>query len=152
MNLCRCPVCHARIDLISLIQDSAGRDMLTLIMSFDKSFGTALAIYISLFRPAKSDLRNDRALRLMYEVLAISEDKNRLEAAMVKTYETLRNDPSFTIFRDHKYLQHVFNDPKLDDLVKAKRRPVPAAHQEIKQSNTLAPVSELMREHGYDGK
>ena len=64
MNLGRCPCCHSRLHLDALVQDDAGRDLLLLLSGLEVETGRALVAYLTLFRPARRDLANDRAVRL----------------------------------------------------------------------------------------
>lgn len=61
MKLCRCPICHSNITLDALIADDAGRELLSLVAQLPDFVARPMMGYISLFRPAKSDLSNSRA-------------------------------------------------------------------------------------------
>ena len=89
MQLTRCPVCHSRLNLESLVQDDAGRDLLALLARLEKNTGAALVTYLGLFRSPSRDLANDRALRLAKETLEL-EQPNALTAALAHTVESMR--------------------------------------------------------------
>ncbi len=109
MQLTRCPVCHSRIDLEALVQDNAGRELLALLAQQDASTGTALVTYLGLFRPAKRDLTNDRALKLARETLAL-EAAQWLTPALQETVYALREKRRQGDVRpltNHNYLKSV---------------------------------------------
>ena len=62
MKLGRCPICHSHIQLEALIQDDAGSELLGLLAGLGRPLARPLVQYLGLFRPAKSDLSNARAL------------------------------------------------------------------------------------------
>jgi len=107
MRLGRCPVCHAHLHLDALVQDEAGRDLLALCATLPDDLGRALVGYLGLFRPAKSDLANDRALRLAREVLALESDPARLAWALSETVESLRAKGEARAMKNHNYLKRV---------------------------------------------
>ncbi|MFN3879822.1 MAG: hypothetical protein ACK4L8_00135 [Nitrincola lacisaponensis] len=109
MNLGRCPVCHSRLHLDALVQDDAGRELLTLLAKLDRSTGAALVSYMSLFRSKTRDLANDRALRIAQEALELAP-ANALMPALVQTVEQMRTKQQAGEFKplsNHKYLVKV---------------------------------------------
>ncbi len=109
MQLSRCPTCHARINLDSLCQDEAGRELLGILAGLDTLAGSALIGYLGLFRPATRDLSNDRALRLAREAMALG-DMPLLIAAMAETVQAMRakqDEGGFKPLTNHRYLQRV---------------------------------------------
>ena len=84
MKLGRCPVCHSHLHLDALIQDDAGSELLGLLSGLGRPLARPLVQYLALFRPAKSDLSNARALKLAQEALAIA-DRDSLVAALQDT-------------------------------------------------------------------
>ena len=66
----RCPNCGAGMSLDALIGHDALRQLLAQTLQASLPFGPALLRYLGLFRPAKRELRPDRAARLLGEVLA----------------------------------------------------------------------------------
>lgn len=107
MQLCRCPVCHARIGLAALVQDEAGRELLGLLAKLDTATGAALVGYLGLFRSAQRDLANDRALKLAKEALALG-DMGHVAQAMRLTADNLlgKGQP----LGNHNYLKKVLAD------------------------------------------
>lgn len=90
MRLGRCPVCHAHLHLDALVQDAAGRELLGLLATLPEGLGRALMPYLGLWRPARGDLDNARALRLAREALALDADPDRLAWALAETVEGIR--------------------------------------------------------------
>ncbi|SEQ24235.1 hypothetical protein SAMN03080615_00863 [Amphritea atlantica] len=118
MQLTRCPICHSRLSLESLVQDEAGRDLLALLARLEKNTGTALVTYIGLFRSPSRDLANDRALRLANEALELAEP-NVLTAALVHTVESMRAKQQLGHFKplsNHNYLRRVLESGQGADI------------------------------------
>ena len=110
MELCRCPVCHARIDLHACVQDDAGRELLALLVKVTPALGRALVQYLTLFRAANRDLANSRALRLAKDALDIQADPYLLAAAMQDTVEAVqskRQAGDGSPLKNHNYLKSV---------------------------------------------
>ncbi|EHA6976909.1 hypothetical protein JMC50_005104, partial [Vibrio parahaemolyticus] len=63
MKLTRCPVCHTNLHLDALIQDQSGKELLGEVASLPDFVARPMLAYLSLFRPAKSDLSLSRTLR-----------------------------------------------------------------------------------------
>ncbi len=106
----RCPVCHAEAALEAWAEDEAARELMALLAGLEAEVGRPLTAYLGLFRPKKSALSWERALRLAREVLALCPDSVRLSAAMSQTVESLRakrlegNDRPLS---NHNYLKRV---------------------------------------------
>lgn len=107
MHIGRCPACHAHLDLSTLVQDEAARELLALMAGLDAEIGRALVLYLGLFKPAKQDLRWDRALRLCREALALSPYPTVLARAIEDTVEAIRSKGGALPIRDHAYLRKV---------------------------------------------
>jgi hypothetical protein len=107
MRLGRCPVCHAHLHLDALVQDEAGRELLGLLATLPADLGRALVGYLTLFRPGKSDLSNDRALRLAREVMALDTDAGRLTAGLHETVDSIRAKGEVRRMTNHNYLKRV---------------------------------------------
>lgn len=113
MRLGRCPVCHAALHLDALVQDEAGRELLAIFVGLPDGLGRALVAYMGLWRPAKSDLSNARALNLAREVLvAGAASREALEVALWTTVEALRAKGEARALRNHNYLLRVLADAK----------------------------------------
>lgn len=109
MKLGRCPICHSHIQLEALIQDDAGSELLGLLSGLGRPLARPLVQYLGLFRPAKSDLTNSRALRLCEEVLALG-DRDTLAAALTDTVRSLhekRLQGQVKPLKNHNYLRQV---------------------------------------------
>jgi len=110
MQLGRCPVCHHRIDIQSILQDEAGSKLLGLLARQPKDVAEPLIQYLALFRPAKTDLTNMRALKLAQEVLAMG---GPLATALDKTVASIMKQRAgqslVKPLANHKYLQQVLD-------------------------------------------
>jgi hypothetical protein len=106
----RCPVCHSHLALEAIVQDDCARDLLGLLASMPDELGRALVSYLGLWRPAKQDLRWDRALRLAREVLALDTDQARLAWALAETVEAIRAKGGQTPIKSHGYLKRVIEN------------------------------------------
>lgn len=109
MQLGRCPVCHSRIGLEQMVQDEAGRLMMALLAKLDTESASAMVSYIGLFRPAKRDLANDRALKLIKETIQL-EEHGVLVLALQETVLALldkRSQGEAKPLANHNYLKQV---------------------------------------------
>lgn len=110
MKLTRCPICHSHIDLMSLIEDEAGRSLLVEVAKMESWFAQSLLNYISLFKPLKSDLNNARALKLLNETDSLSSNKQLLVKACNITVQSIREKRQqghAKPLKDHMYLKRV---------------------------------------------
>lgn len=117
MKLVRCPVCHTHIDLLSLIEDTAGRELLIEVTKLEGWAAPSLLSYISLFKPAKSDLNNARALKLLQEVLAMHSNRRLISEACDTTVQQIRakrQEGNAKPLKDHAYLKSVIETRKGD--------------------------------------
>ncbi|STO55342.1 Uncharacterised protein [Canicola haemoglobinophilus] len=116
MKLCRCPVCHSDIHLDQLLEDDAGREILTILTQLKGNNARAIVSYIALFRPEKSALSNSRALKLMQEVLALYKPSPLLAHALSETANSVmkkRRDKQNTApLSNHNYLKQVYESAK----------------------------------------
>ena len=107
MNLCRCPYCHARISLDALVQDEAGRELMIIFAKMRPAMAGAMLAYLSLFRPEKQDLRNDRALSLAKEVIKLAS-ADLLKQALTNAVAAARERQTKGVWRkpkDHGWLK-----------------------------------------------
>lgn len=107
MMLGRCPVCHSHLALEAMVQDDCARELLGVLSGLQATTSRALVAYMGLWRPAKQDLRWDRALRLAREVLALEADTARLAWALTETVEALRSKGGPLPIKSHGYLKRV---------------------------------------------
>ncbi|HEH9650705.1 TPA: hypothetical protein SIC23_000999, partial [Pasteurella multocida] len=91
MKLCRCPVCHSDINLDQLLEDDAGRELLTILTQLKYGIARPLVSYIALFRPAKSALNNARAVKLINDVLSLFPQSHLLAHALSETVNAVQN-------------------------------------------------------------
>jgi hypothetical protein len=112
MKLTRCPCCHANIYLDALIADDAGRDLLAEVAKLPDFVARPMMSYLTLFRPAKSDLSNSRAVRLLREVTDEYRCDHLLASALIECVAKLRekrlqfNDSK--PLANHNYLKQVY--------------------------------------------
>lgn len=112
MKLTRCPVCHTNLHLDALIQDQAGKELLADVSNMPDFVARPLLAYLSLFRPAKSDLSLSRTLRLMREVTDEYRADHLLASALIECVQKLRekrqlhNDTK--PLANHNYLKQVY--------------------------------------------
>lgn len=132
MMIGRCPICHSHLSLEAICQDEAGRELLALLAGLDADLGRALVGYLGLFRPARRDLSNDRALRLARETLALCSDSVRLGAALAETVEAIRSKGGASL-KNHNYLARVIESTPARCVVlapePAPRRGPPSKHR-----------------------
>jgi hypothetical protein len=106
----RCPVCHSHLALEAIIEDDCARELLGILAALPDDLGRALIGYLGLWRPAKQDLRWDRALGLAREVLALDTDQARLAWALAETVEAIRAKGGQTPIKSHGYLKRVLEN------------------------------------------
>ncbi|ANZ09316.1 hypothetical protein WOC12_18245 [Vibrio parahaemolyticus] len=112
MKLTRCPVCHTNLHLDALIQDQSGKELLGEVASLPDFVARPMLAYLSLFRPAKSDLSLSRTLRLLREVTEEYKADHVLASALVECVGKLRekraqyNDTK--PLANHNYLKQVY--------------------------------------------
>jgi hypothetical protein len=110
MKLARCPSCHGHLNLDTLVQDSSAKSLLAVVAKLKPKLATNLIGYIALWRPAKSDLNNDRAVKLINEVLELSGNEQALSAALEQTVIAIkakRQAGTYQAFKNHSYLCQV---------------------------------------------
>lgn len=117
MMLGRCPVCHSRISLEACVQDDAGRELLAAVAALDASIAVPLVSYLGLFRAPNRDLANDRALRLLREVMELGQTGPgygpRLARALAETVEAIRAKGGAPL-KNHNYLKRVLESAPAD--------------------------------------
>ena len=107
MKLGRCPTCHGHLDLVSMMEDDAGRELLALISRLPPKLTRALLTYLTLFRPGTRDLALSRTLTLAEEALALTRDQDTLAVAMAETVESIRSKGAGKPMKNHNYLKQV---------------------------------------------
>ena len=130
MELCRCPTCHARIDLEAVVQDEAGRELLAIMARLEPDLAKALIQYLGLFRPPKSDLTNARAVKLAEQVLCI-DSSPAMQHALLETVQAMRakaQEAGFKRLQNHNYLESVLASVRAKGVVE-RETPAPVAQQ-----------------------
>jgi len=110
MKLARCPSCHGHLNLDTLVQDSSAKSLLSAVAKLPPKLATNLIGYIALWRPEKSDLNNARAVKLINEVLELSDNKPALNMALEQTTSSIqakRLNGTYHPFKNHSYLNQV---------------------------------------------
>jgi hypothetical protein len=112
MKLTRCPICHSNIHLDALVSDDAGRELLGEVANLSDIVARPILAYIGLFRPAKQDLTNARALKLIREVLAAYRADHILASALAETAQKIREKRTacgdVKPLANHNYLKQVY--------------------------------------------
>lgn len=133
MKLGRCPICHSHLHLDALVQDAAGRQVLGLISKLGYRLAPVITGYIALFRPEKRDLANDRALQLIEETLALTNNQPLLAEALRDTLEQLyqnRLNGKLKPLSNHNYLKKVIQAKASEQVFNNTSSTVELKHQE----------------------
>lgn len=115
MKLGRCPTCHAHISLDALVQDANASSLLSIVANIPPSLASHLVNYVGLFRPAKSDLNNGRALKLLKEVIELTDNRKALTVALDQTVTSIhakRQQGTAQPLKNHSYLLKVLESAK----------------------------------------
>lgn len=115
MKLSRCPSCHGHIHLDTLIQDSSAKALLAAVTKLPANLAANMVSYVALFRPEKSDLNNERASRLINEVLELTNNQTALLAALEQTVIQIhakRQQGIAQPLKNHSYLSKVLSTIK----------------------------------------
>ncbi len=65
----RCPSCGATLSLDALVAHDGAREALKVVFALGGPLGSAVVRYLSLFRPAKSELTMDRVAKILTELV-----------------------------------------------------------------------------------
>jgi hypothetical protein len=99
------------LHLDALVQDQAGRELIATVSKLHVATAGAVLSYMGLFRPAKSDLSNGRALKLLNEILSLTANENALCQALEQTYTNIstnrRENSDIKPLSNHNYLKKV---------------------------------------------
>lgn len=116
MKLCRCPICHSDLTLEALIEDESGQELLRLILSMSHDCGRHAVDYLGLFKPAKSALSNNRALKILQSLLELYPCSNLLAHSLAETVESVRKNRReggrVEPLVNHNYLKKVYESNK----------------------------------------
>lgn len=110
MKLTRCPSCHGHIHLDTLIQDNNAKSLLSIVAKLPSNLAANVIAYVALFRPEKSDLNNERAARMINEVIALTDNQNALANALEQTtlsIQAKRQNNMAQPLKNHSYLSKV---------------------------------------------
>lgn len=142
MKLGRCPYCHGHIHLDALIQDEAGRALLALMAKHSALYRPIVA-YLTLFRPEKRDLSNDRALALAEEVIALEGNQEVLRAALIEAVEAARQkqvEGQWRVPKDHGWLKAFLKNARVAQGMPPKpdKKPKPEAQPDVPHEKVRA--------------
>lgn len=157
MNLGRCPVCRSHLDLQTMQSDEVTRELLGVVAKLPSQLAGPLLAYVGLFRPEKRDLTNDRTLKLIQEVQALTSDTYLLGAAMAETVQQIHTNRQqggdAQPLKNHNYLKKVIKG--ISDRI-GQAVPVPAKSENSTaapaESDSLDAWERQMRKMGKDPK
>lgn len=116
MKLCRCPICHSDINLMTLIEDEAGRELLGKISQLTHGVAQPMVNYLGLFKPQKNNLNNARALKILTDVLDMYPCSLLLAHSLSETVASIRKKrqqgKELEPLVNHKYLSKVYESQK----------------------------------------
>jgi hypothetical protein len=128
MKISRCPTCHASIHIDQIAQDAAASELLAIFAKQPTPLATAVISYIALFRPAKSDLNNGRALRLVNDVMDLTPNTTVLQRSLEQTATQLSNariNGDSRPLNNHNYLIKVLHAQPCWDHAESDNQPSP---------------------------
>jgi hypothetical protein len=99
-----------------MVQDEAGRELMATLAKLNSKIASSVLQYIGLFRPAKSDLNNGRALKLLTETLELTPNLQLLAAGCDATVRNIHNKrqqgETVKPLTNHNYLKQVLTGLK----------------------------------------
>ena len=124
-----------------MVQDAAGRELMATLAKLNSRVSTTVLQYVGLFRPAKSDLNNGRALKLLKETLELTQNRELLIAACEATIRNFHSKKhqgqTVKPLTNHNYLKQVLNTLK-DEFSTVKPTVNQVKQQEQEQQSKLA--------------
>lgn len=148
MKLCRCPICHSDLHLEALIEDEAGRELLGKISQLTHGVAKQMVAYLGLFKPAKSNLSNSRALKIMNDVLEQYECSKLLAHCLSETVQSVRkkrlNGQNMEPLANHNYLKSVYETQKATFITQPVMR-AETPEQRLKEDKTRAAIEFIQR-------
>lgn len=106
----RCPCCHAEYSIEQAVEDEAAREMMGVLADLPREVSRPMASYLGLFRARTRALAWERALRLVREVIDLTDDQPALGAALSETVEAMRakqDQGGWKPLSNHNYLKRV---------------------------------------------
>lgn len=96
---------------MALVQDDAGRELLALVAKLESHIAGPVLSYLSLFKPVKSDLSNDRSLKLLKELFDLHGNRKLIAEACAQTVNSIhakrRTDQDTRPLKNHNYLKQI---------------------------------------------
>lgn len=152
MKLGRCPICHSNIHLDQLVADETGRQLLGIISKLGYRMGPALVAYLALFRPAKQDLSNAKALALVTETLELCNNHAVLSEALQDTVSSIhssRINGQVKQLANHNYLKKVLAAKLATATVTATSSSIELKHERPEsKGETMAAFNARMQSYG----
>jgi hypothetical protein len=154
-------MCHSRISLEACVQDEAGRELLTVVAKLDTTLAGLVLRYLGLFRAPSRDLSNDRALKLLKEVLSLSQNRYKLDEAIEDTLNSLNQHQAtggFKQLTNHNYLKKVLKDklgineqPTASQSTQSTNEPIKKPHARLLVSDEEAAANIAMVKNAMHG-
>lgn len=135
----RCPYCKGRFTLEQLLLDQTRTELLSLIFRLPPELFPTIMPYLGLFRSGDRDLTDDKALKLLQEVLSLYPDATILAIAMSETIEAIRAKEQNKPLKNHNYLKQVIES------VATRNCSVPMPHTGLTQRKLPAQVSKTLQ-------
>jgi len=130
VKLTRCPSCHGHIHLDNLVQDASAKSLLAVVAKLPSNLAANVIAYVALFRPERSDLNNERAARMINEVLALTSNQNALANALEQTtlaIQAKRQNNVAQPMKNHSYLSKV-----LKTIIDNHQSPASVSNRQVK--------------------
>jgi len=150
MKLGRCPTCHAAVHVDAMVQDEAGRELMATLAKLNSKTGSSVLQYVGLFRPAKSDLNNGRALKLLTEALELTPNLQLLSAGCDATVRNIHGKRSSSQgtgetvkpLTNHNYLKQVLTGLKeqFNHPINGAKKATDMGNAQVKHYHTLSDV------------
>ena len=140
----KCPCCKAKLTLEHIVLNQVRSDLFGLIFSQAKPMQTAIVSYLGLFRGGARDLADDKALRIVQEVLSLPYlSQDTLAAALTETAEAIQAKGQLEPLKNHNYLKSVMRSVEARSVQTAQQIANPAFQKTLPQSKTMAAISGL---------
>ncbi|MBB1422688.1 hypothetical protein H5200_12230 [Pseudoalteromonas sp. SG43-7] len=112
-KLAKCPHCRGLLDISAIAHNKASDELLCIYTALPGQASAALADYVQLFTPDKSDLSHARQLKLSQDIIELTKqhDLAVFTQALTITVASIRDHWERNGYRrmgdDHAYLQKV---------------------------------------------
>lgn len=136
-KLAKCPHCRGLLNISAIALNKASDELLAIYSALPGTMSLALADYIQLFAPDKSDLSITRQLKLTHEVfdLASETDMSVLCNALALTVRHIRQSWQTNGYRkmgdDHNYLKKVLETEHEKFVKTVANKPITSVSQSL---------------------